>query len=76
MSDYWKPHPEPESLLARYRVLCPNASVRVSPLQLGAMSVGDKWAQYGFGAMDKESSFKLLDAYYDAGGNFIDTSNN
>ena len=76
MSDYWKPHPEPESPLARYRVLCPNASVRVSPLQLGAMSVGDKWAQYGFGAMDKESSFKLLDAYYDAGGNFIDTSNN
>lgn len=27
------------------------------------------------GAMDKESSFKLLDAFYDAGGNFIDTAN-
>ncbi|KZW03006.1 Aldo/keto reductase [Exidia glandulosa HHB12029] len=26
--------------------------------------------------MDKESSFKLLDAFYDAGGNFIDTANN
>ena len=28
------------------------------------------------GSMDKESSFKLLDAYYDMGGNFIDTANN
>lgn len=26
--------------------------------------------------MEKESSFKLLDAYYDAGGNFIDTACN
>ena len=26
--------------------------------------------------MDKQSSFKLLDAYYDAGGNAIDTANN
>jgi aryl-alcohol dehydrogenase-like predicted oxidoreductase len=26
--------------------------------------------------MDKAQAFKLLDAYYDAGGNFIDTSNN
>lgn len=30
----------------------------------------------GFGDMDKESSFKLLDAFYQAGGNFIDTANN
>ena len=28
------------------------------------------------GSMDKESSFKLLDAFFDAGGNFIDTANN
>jgi aryl-alcohol dehydrogenase-like predicted oxidoreductase len=27
------------------------------------------------GSMDKAQSFKLLDAYYDAGGNFIDTAN-
>jgi len=40
------------------------------------MSIGDKWADAGMGSMDKESSFKLLDAYYDNGGNFIDTSNN
>jgi aryl-alcohol dehydrogenase-like predicted oxidoreductase len=26
--------------------------------------------------MNKEQSFKLMDAYYDAGGNFIDTANN
>jgi aryl-alcohol dehydrogenase-like predicted oxidoreductase len=28
------------------------------------------------GSMDKAQSFKLLDAYYEAGGNFIDTANN
>jgi len=28
------------------------------------------------GNMDKDGSFKLLDAYYDFGGNFIDTANN
>ena len=39
------------------------------------MSIGDKWADYGFGAMDKDSSFKLLDAFFDKGGNFIDTAN-
>ena len=41
------------------------------------MSIGES-QQWGsaLGRMDKESSFKLLDAYYDAGGNFIDTSNN
>jgi aryl-alcohol dehydrogenase-like predicted oxidoreductase len=39
------------------------------------MSIGDKWHDFGLGAMDKESSFKLLDAYFDLGGNFIDTAN-
>lgn len=71
----FKPADNPITPLARYRVLSPNAGVRVSPLQLGAMSIGDKWAGLGMGAMDKESSFKLLDAYFDAGGNFIDTAN-
>lgn len=52
--------------LGRYRVLSPNAGVRVSPLQLGAMNVGDKWSA-NMGTMDKESSFKLLDAFYEAG---------
>lgn len=72
----WVPPPEPATPLGRYRVLGPLAGVRVSPLQLGAMSIGDKWAELGMGAMDKESSFKLLDAFYEAGGNFIDTANN
>ena len=62
--------------LGRYRVPSPLASVRVSPPQFGAMSIGDKWEQYGMGSMDKESSFQLLDAFFDDGGNFIDTANN
>jgi aryl-alcohol dehydrogenase-like predicted oxidoreductase len=38
------------------------------------MSIGDKWHDIGFGSMSQESSFELLDAFYDAGGNFIDTA--
>ncbi|KAK0481046.1 NADP-dependent oxidoreductase domain-containing protein [Armillaria luteobubalina] len=67
--------PAPPTKLGYYRLLSPLAGVRVSPIQLGAMSVGDKWDKLGFGSMDKESSFKLLDAYFDLGGNFIDTAN-
>lgn len=52
------------------------ASVFVSPICLGAGSIGDQWHKFGVTHMDKESSFKLLDAYYEAGGNFIDTANN
>jgi aryl-alcohol dehydrogenase-like predicted oxidoreductase len=59
--------PPPISKLARYRTLSPLASVRVSPIQLGAMSIGDKWHEFGMGSMDKEGSFKLLDAYFDLG---------
>ncbi|KAF7295443.1 H-K-ATPase alpha [Mycena indigotica] len=62
--------------LAHYRTLSPNAGIHVSPLQLGAMSIGDKWGHLGMGSMDKESSFKLLDAFAEKGGNFIDTANN
>ncbi|KAF8192149.1 NADP-dependent oxidoreductase domain-containing protein [Pholiota molesta] len=64
------------SPLARYRLLSPRAGVHLSPIQLGAMSIGDQWADKGLGSMDKASSFKLLDAYFDLGGNFIDTANN
>ncbi|EGN98123.1 hypothetical protein SERLA73DRAFT_182990 [Serpula lacrymans var. lacrymans S7.3] len=69
------PVSKPANRLARYRALSPLASIHVSPLQLGAMSIGDKWQEF-MGSMNKESSFKLLDAFYDAGGNFIDTANN
>lgn len=72
----WKPAPPPPTKLGRYRALAPTAGVHVSPIQLGAMSIGDKWEKEGMGSMDKEASFKLLDAYYEAGGNFIDTANN
>ncbi|PIL23177.1 transporter [Ganoderma sinense ZZ0214-1] len=72
----WPPAPPPPTKLGVYRQLSPLAGVHVSPLQLGAMSIGDKWEQVGMGAMNKESSFALLDAFYDAGGNFIDTANN
>lgn len=66
--------PEPPTALGRLRILSPNAAVRVSPLQLGAMSIGDAWTDF-MGSMDKEASFKLLDAFVAAGGNFIDTAN-
>jgi aryl-alcohol dehydrogenase-like predicted oxidoreductase len=68
--------PPPPTKLGRYRQLAPRAGVHVSPICLGGMNIGDKWAELGMGSMDKESSFKLLDAYYDAGGNFIDTASN
>jgi len=70
-----KPTNAPKSNLGRYRLLSPTAGVRVSPLQLGAGSIGDAWSKIGMGEMDKDSSFKLLDAYFDNGGNFIDTAN-
>lgn len=71
----WDPAPEPKTELGRYRILSSTAGVRVSPLQLGAMSVGGAWSSF-MGSMDKEESFKLLDFFFDAGGNFIDTANN
>ena len=39
----------------------------MSPTCLGGMSIGDKWHEVDFGAMDEESSFKLLDVYFDLG---------
>ncbi|KAJ7110782.1 aryl-alcohol dehydrogenase [Mycena crocata] len=70
------PAPPPATKLGRYRQFAPRASIHVSPLALGAMSIGDKWSAYGMGAMNKESSFKLLDAFFAAGGNHIDTASN
>jgi aryl-alcohol dehydrogenase-like predicted oxidoreductase len=67
--------PQPKGPLGRYRLLSPTASVRVSPLCLGAMNFGDAWKGY-MGSCDKETTEAILDFYYDQGGNFIDTSNN
>ncbi|KAJ5770259.1 aryl-alcohol dehydrogenase AAD14 [Penicillium nucicola] len=66
---------EPKTELGRYRILSSTAGVRVSPLALGAMSIGTSWSSF-LGSMDEEQAFKLLDAYTEAGGNFIDTANN
>lgn len=75
MSSIFAPVAKPTSRLARYRALSPSASVHVAPLQLGGVSIGDKWEKHNLGKTNKESSFELLDAYFEARGNFIDTAN-
>jgi aryl-alcohol dehydrogenase-like predicted oxidoreductase len=54
----------------RYKLLGPSG-LRVSELCLGTMSFGDAW---GFGA-DEKHSHQILDAFAEAGGNFIDAAN-
>ncbi|GJE90536.1 NADP-dependent oxidoreductase domain-containing protein [Phanerochaete sordida] len=68
------PAPEPATRLGRYRRLAPSAGIYVSPLHIGAMSLGTKWPFVG--STDKVTAFEYLDAYFNAGGNFIDTANN
>ena len=69
---FFKAAPEPKSPLGVYRMLAPNAAVRVSPLCLGAMNFGNAWKDY-MGECDKEQSAKILDFFYEKGGDFIDT---
>ncbi|KAI0776842.1 aryl-alcohol dehydrogenase [Trametes elegans] len=76
MSSLFKIPSPPPTKPGRDRQLSPLSGAHVSPIALGSMSIGDKWEPYGMGAMTKETSFALLDAFYDAGGNFIDTANN
>lgn len=64
--------PKPKSYLELQRVLAPVAGVRVSPLCLGAMNFGNAWESY-MGKCDKETTFGILDFFYEQGGNFIDT---
>ncbi|MBX3275895.1 MAG: aldo/keto reductase [Sandaracinaceae bacterium] len=54
----------------RYRLLG-KSGLRVSEICLGTMSFGEAW---GFGA-DEATSHRVLDAYAEAGGNFLDTAN-
>ncbi|RXW21708.1 hypothetical protein EST38_g4158 [Candolleomyces aberdarensis] len=71
------PSEQPASKLGHLRQLSKRAGVHVSPFQLGGMSIGESpWASVGMGNMTKESSFKLLDAFWEQGGNFIDTAGN
>ncbi|KAF2493322.1 Aldo/keto reductase, partial [Lophium mytilinum] len=67
--------PAPKSLLGRHRLLAPTAAVKVSPICLGAMNFGDAWKDI-LGECNKETSFAMLDYFYEQGGNFIDTAVN
>ncbi|OGM47431.1 sterigmatocystin biosynthesis dehydrogenase stcV [Aspergillus bombycis] len=64
----------PALLLSRYRQLSPTASIRVSPLCLGAMTFGASDGEM-FGECSKETAFAILDHFYQQGGNFVDTAN-
>jgi hypothetical protein len=66
------PPPKPKTALGWHRVLSPTANVKVSPIALGGISIGNSWSAL-FGR--SQDPFSLLDAYYDLGGNFIDTAN-
>lgn len=74
MSLFNQAPPPPATPLGNLRILSTTAGIRVSPLQLGAMSIGEAWKDF-LGVMDKEASFALLDAFVAAGGNMIDTAN-
>ncbi len=54
----------------RYRLLG-KSGLRVSELCLGTMTFGEDW---GWGS-SKDESRQVLDAFVEAGGNFIDTAN-
>ena len=62
----------PSTPLGLHRSLSPTASIKVSPLCLGGISIGSSWSPT-FGA--NEDPFTLLDTFVELGGNFIDTSN-
>lgn len=56
--------------MLRYKMLG-QSGLRVSEICLGTMSFGQDWP---FGA-DEATSHQVLDAYAEAGGNFLDTAN-
>lgn len=70
------PPQTPKTRLGYHRQLAPLAGIHFPPICLGGMSISDQWAQIGLGQMDKEANFKLFNALYEAGGNFIDTASN
>lgn len=63
-----------KNYLGRHRQLAPTASVRVSPLCLGAMTFGEAHSER-YGECSKETAYDILDYFYSQGGNFIDTAN-
>ncbi|KAH8682760.1 NADP-dependent oxidoreductase domain-containing protein [Tricladium varicosporioides] len=74
MAPPFPPAPAPESLLFRHRQLSPTASIKVSPICLGAMNFGNAHKQR-MGECNKETTFSILDTFKFLGGNFIDTAN-
>ncbi len=64
------PHAVTAMSLDHYRLLG-RSGLRVSPLALGTMTFGQDW---GWGADEAEAG-RILDAYLERGGNFIDTAN-
>lgn len=64
-----EPAPEKNMSLASYTTLG-RSGLRVSPLCLGTMTFG---TESGWGA-DEASAGEMLDAYVEAGGNFVDTA--
>ena len=54
----------------KYKLLG-RSGLKVSELCLGTMGFG---TEGGWGA-DKETSFKIMEKFADAGGNFLDTAN-
>ncbi|WVQ86190.1 hypothetical protein IAT38_008358 [Cryptococcus sp. DSM 104549] len=75
LAEIFAPAPEPPTELGKYRPLSTYAGVHVSPLCLGTMSLGNQWNAAMGSGLDVDDAFAYLDAYYEAGGNFIDTAN-
>lgn len=69
-----QPAAPPKTKLGLHQILSSTAGVRVSPLCLGGMSLGDAFAAF-MGSMSKDQVFALLDEFYSLGGNFLDTAN-
>ncbi|KAL5333631.1 aryl-alcohol dehydrogenase [NADP(+)] [Aspergillus crustosus] len=65
----------PKTSLGYYRALAKSASIHASPIALGGMNLGNNWAAIGINGTSDEDAFKLLNAYFDNGGNFIDVAN-
>ncbi|KAE8333045.1 NADP-dependent oxidoreductase domain-containing protein [Aspergillus sergii] len=68
----FNPPPKPETPLGWHRVLSPTAAVKVSPVCLGGISIGNAWSEL-FGRREDHSV--ILDHFFALGGNFIDTAN-
>jgi len=59
-----------------YNFLSPNSGIKVSNICFGTMTFGTPVAIFNMaGNADEAQAHKLLDRYYELGGNFLDTAN-